>query len=239
MPGNAAINGLIALDGIQIIVTYESGPEIVLTPSGGNIEHGQSVTVTSNVVVPSSLSYAVVQGNYVIPLIPKIIPLINPDGTVNPNGGEVILQIPYPAPDDPDDPDVDPCTDGLGACPDCEDCLDPCLESLESQVCKECMEDCLDCLIEFFENISHSEECNESTREPPDVPVPITIIAYGPGFSGSVPLGNFVILVTKGSGIYQFVNGKTNDTLYSSTRDGTTYDVKIPNPFAKTGFFRS
>lgn len=65
-----------------------------------------------------------------------------------------------------------------------------------------------------------------------------SIVATGDGtqFSGSVPLGSLVILLTDHSGIYTLVPGKSNDTLYSSLRDGTTRDVKIPNPFIKTGF---
>lgn len=67
---------------------------------------------------------------------------------------------------------------------------------------------------------------------------PTDIMATGDGtqFSGSVSLGTLNILLTNASGIYTLVPGKTNDTLYSSLRDGTTRNVKIPNPFAKTGF---
>lgn len=63
-----------------------------------------------------------------------------------------------------------------------------------------------------------------------------TALGNGVQFSGSVTLGTLTILVTNGSGIYTLVLNKTDDTLYSSLRDGTTYDVKIPNPFIKTGF---
>jgi len=64
------------------------------------------------------------------------------------------------------------------------------------------------------------------------------IVATGNGvqFSGSVTLGTLDILLANASGIYTLVRGKTNDTLYSGARDGTTYDVKIPDPFAKTGY---
>lgn len=64
------------------------------------------------------------------------------------------------------------------------------------------------------------------------------IMATGDGtqFSGSVSLGSLIILLTDHSGIYTLVPGKSNDTLYSSLRDGTTKNVKIPNPFIKTGF---
>jgi hypothetical protein len=66
----------------------------------------------------------------------------------------------------------------------------------------------------------------------------IAIVATGNGvqFSGSVVLATLNILETDGSGIYVITPGKTNDTLYSSERDGTTRDVKIPNPLGKTGF---
>ncbi len=65
-----------------------------------------------------------------------------------------------------------------------------------------------------------------------------SVVATGDGFqfSGPVTLGGITILTTNASGIYVLTAGKTSDTLYSSLRDGTTYDVKIPDPFAKTGF---
>lgn len=56
-------------------------------------------------------------------------------------------------------------------------------------------------------------------------------------FSGSaVLLGSLTLLFEDTTGIYTFVNNKSNDTLYDGARDGTTNDVKIPDPFAKTGF---
>lgn len=64
----------------------------------------------------------------------------------------------------------------------------------------------------------------------------LVAIGNGTQFSGSIALAAYTILVTNGSGIYVLSLGKTNDTLYSSERDGTTVDVKIPDPFAKTGF---
>lgn len=66
----------------------------------------------------------------------------------------------------------------------------------------------------------------------------VSVVATGDGFqfSGPVSLGSITILTTNASGIYVLTSGKTSDTLYSSLRDGTTYDVKIPDPFAKTGF---
>jgi len=69
---------------------------------------------------------------------------------------------------------------------------------------------------------------------------PIFLIATeddtGTQFSGSVTLGVLNVLLTNASGIYTLVPGKTNDTLYKTARDGTTRDVRIPTPFAKTGF---
>jgi hypothetical protein len=45
--------------------------------------------------------------------------------------------------------------------------------------------------------------------------------------------------VAEASGIYELVDGKLTDTLYASARDGESYEVKIPNPNGKSGFFRS
>jgi hypothetical protein len=64
----------------------------------------------------------------------------------------------------------------------------------------------------------------------------ITATGNGVQFSGSVPLGSITILLTNASGIYTLTPGATHDTLYSSLRDGTTRNVKIPDPFAKTGY---
>lgn len=70
-----------------------------------------------------------------------------------------------------------------------------------------------------------------------DVPFYISGLGDGTQFSGSVVLGSLSILIENGSGIYRIISGKTNDTLYvNSAVDDTTADVKIPNPFAKTGF---
>ena len=66
----------------------------------------------------------------------------------------------------------------------------------------------------------------------------MSLTATGDGFqfSGPVVLGTMTVLLTNGSGIYRLVTGKRNDTYYRSQRDGTTIDIKIPNPTAKTGF---
>lgn len=58
-------------------------------------------------------------------------------------------------------------------------------------------------------------------------------------FSGSINLEVLEILYVDTSGVYQIVPGKTNDTLYSGDRDGTTVDVAIPKPFIRTGFVGS
>lgn len=65
-----------------------------------------------------------------------------------------------------------------------------------------------------------------------------TLTATGDGtqFSGSVALGTLTILLTNASGIYTLVPGKRQDTYYSSHRDGTTVDIKIPDPTGRTGF---
>lgn len=214
--GTGSFNVTVAINNFEVQVAY-TGPAITLSPQGGNVESGQSIVVTGNGV--QDLEYSALQGDNVIPLEPKK----NSNGTVT-------LTVPNPSDSN--------CVAALVDCPECEDCLDACTADLEGEDCQDCLQACLDCLAAVFESIDLAEECNESTHEPPGN-VPIIIICGGPPFSGSVPLGTFTILETNGSGVYQFQNGKTNDTLYSSTRDGTTYNVKIPNPFGKTGFFRS
>lgn len=220
MPGSASVDVVITLDNFQIIVTYQSGPEITVTPSGGPVENNQSIVVTSPTIDVAELEYAALIDDNVVPLTPKI----TPDG--------VILEVPSPA-----DPD---CLDCFADCPDCETCVDACANDLDSEACQDCMAECLDCLTECTESPEFAEACFESTAAPPGE-TPIVIICSSPGnqFDGSIILANFVILNFEGSGIYKLVPGKTNDTLYSSSRDGSTYDVKIPNPFGKTGFFRS
>lgn len=205
------------IENVQMQVTYSSGPDITLSPSGGDVEPGQSITVTGDNV--NILAYAALFGNQVIPIIPKII---GPD--------EVVLEVPSP--------DAD-CADCFDDCPECEDCFDACNEDLTGDACQACMQACLDCLVECLDDLEAGEDCQASADSPPDDEIPIVIICGGPRFTGSVPLGNFTILVARASGIYQLLDGKDSDTLYATARDGTTYDVKIPNPNAKTGFFRS
>lgn len=218
MSGSHSTSVGISLVNFRLIVTYQSGPiQYTLTPAGGNVGVGQTITVNG----PGAAGeiYAALQGTQVIPIIPKII-----------NGNEITLEIPtFPA---------DPCFDCLPECPDCETCFDACNEDLTGEDCVACMETCLECLTECLEDLQLAEECQESTQSPSNEPIPITIIR-GARFGGSVVLGNFIVVVANASGIYKFVTGKTNDTLYTADRDGTTYDVKIPNPGARTGFFRS
>lgn len=203
------------LTGIQVQVTYTDGTTTIgLSPAGGNVESGQIITVTG--ATPGLIFAAVIDD--------KIVPLpLSPDDT---------LEVPSPA-------DLD-CFNCFGDCPDCGTCADACNEDLDSAACKECMEACLECLGDCLDSEEFAEACHETTGKPPDE-TPMIIILANPrgGFEGSVPLGTFTILVANASGIYRLVDGKTNDTLYHSSRDGTTYDVKFPNPFGKTGFFRS
>lgn len=70
-------------------------------------------------------------------------------------------------------------------------------------------------------------------------PGTVNLIGIGNGvqFSGSVTLGTLTVLIENGSGVYEIVPGKTNDTIYTNSgTDATTTDVAIPNPFAETGF---
>ena len=53
-------------------------------------------------------------------------------------------------------------------------------------------------------------------------------------FSGAVSLGTLTVYVATGSGIYQIVLNKRNDTLYNRAT-GLTTDTAIPEPFGETG----
>lgn len=202
--------------GIRITVTYEGGG-MSMSPSSGNVEPGQSLTVTGPDA--DTLTYAAIIGDNVVPIIPKII---SPE--------EVLLEVPYPP--------SDPCFDCFGDCPECEDCATACGEDIDGEDCQACMENCLECLTNCLESLALSEACQQTTQSDPEVP-PVIVVVCGTQFGGTVTLGTLTVLVAEASGIYRFVDGKTNDTLYATARDGTTYDVKIPNPGAKTGFFRS
>lgn len=66
--------------------------------------------------------------------------------------------------------------------------------------------------------------------------IDIWIVGDGVIFSGSVLVGTLTLLLASASGIYRIDPNAGADTLYNRTVDGTTIDVKIPNPFVKTGF---
>lgn len=64
----------------------------------------------------------------------------------------------------------------------------------------------------------------------------VTVNVTSTQFSGSVELGKLItIFFLNATGIYTITAGKTNDTIYDNDNGGTI-DVKIPNPFFKTGF---
>lgn len=66
----------------------------------------------------------------------------------------------------------------------------------------------------------------------------VEFVGDGTQFSGSITIGQLLtIFFTDGTGIYKLVVNKRNDTLYIQDLDPVqTVDVKIPTPFAKTGF---
>lgn len=69
-------------------------------------------------------------------------------------------------------------------------------------------------------------------------PTTLTITITSTQFSGSVTLGTLItIYFTSGSGIYTFVTGKLNDTVYIEADLPNTVDIKIPDPGGRTGFF--
>lgn len=80
--------------------------------------------------------------------------------------------------------------------------------------------------------------------DPDEVPVPssppypegtLEGVGYG-GFNlGGTSLEDAVFIMNP-SGIYTLVEGKLHDTLYERMTGITTQDVKIPDPFVKTGF---
>lgn len=67
-------------------------------------------------------------------------------------------------------------------------------------------------------------------------PAIVHVVITSTQFTGSVDLGPLLtIFFTNATGIYTLTAGKTNDTIYDNDNGGTI-DVKIPNPFWKTGF---
>lgn len=192
-----------------------STPLWSISPPSGDVESGETLVVLG----PPAEEFIAVFDDKVVLLTPKVI-----------SETEVWLEVPYPP--------SGPCEAALDDCPNCQAAVIPCSEDITSEECQELMAACLACLVEEMEDIEAAEACNEAapTKTPPPT---VTIYVKGTQFSGSVPLGTFTIIESEGSGLYRFVMGKTNDTLYTAERDGTTYDVKIPNPGGKTGFFRS
>lgn len=188
-----------------------------ITPSDGNVEPGKILSI----VGPNAaeLTPAFIFEDKVVPVIPKII-----------NDEEIWIEVPHPP--------STACIAALDDCPVCETAVEPCTVDLGSEECQAAMAACLACLVAGLEGIEAAEACNAAA--PVETPPPtVTVVVSGSQFSGSVLLGTFTIIVAEGSGLYRFVMNKTNDTIYTAERDGTTYDVKIPNPGGKTGFFRS
>lgn len=207
--------------GIRIIVTYESGSEMHITTDptdGSNVKPGERIIVTDDdhELDLSEFSYAMIINDRVVPLEPQ----------ETDNEWEIYLEVPWP----PDDE----CAACWDACAICDSCGDPCDADLEGQDCTDCIAACLECITLCFESMGLAEECLDEGGEPGPA-----VLILGTQFSGSVRLGTFTILEAEASGIYRFVTGKTNDTIYTPARDGTTYDVRIPNPGGKTGLFRS
>lgn len=233
---SGSITGTVSVSNFNLTITYEEGPisGMTITPASGNVEPGQILVVTAtdptdpNTPDFEELTYAATTADgKVIPITPQFIDS-DEDGVID----QVWLEAPYPA--------TDPCFDCFPGCPECVEAFAPCDEDLTSDACQEAMQTCLDCLVDCLEDLQLGEECQQSSGSPPDTPVPVIIIASGgTQFSGSVVLGSFTILVANGSGLYRFTIGQTHDILYTADRDGTTYNVKIPNPGGKTGFFRS
>ena len=134
-------------------------------------------------------------------------------------------EVPYPP--------TDECLDCLDDCPECQDCATACAQDINSAACQECMQACLDCLTDCLEDLLDAEDCQDT------LPGSTVTVHGGRQFGGTVPLGTLTVITTEASGIYKFTIGKKNDTIYRAARDGTTYDVKIPNPGGQTGFFRA
>ncbi len=64
-----------------------------------------------------------------------------------------------------------------------------------------------------------------------------SIVVTSTQFSGSVTLGQLTTLFfTSATGIYRLVTNKRSDTLYLENDPPNTIDVKIPDPFWKSGY---
>lgn len=70
-----------------------------------------------------------------------------------------------------------------------------------------------------------------------NLPTVVQVQLTSAQFGGTVSKQLYTILFVSASGIYELVPGKTSDTLYIEEEPGETIDVKIPNPFGRTGYF--
>lgn len=228
--GSVSINFDYQINNFLMIVEYNDPSfNYTLNPPGGEVEPGQVITIEN---APPGLTYGILisPDDIIIPLkveTPKI-----PDGIGTDPNGDPFFEVPLPP--------TEECTGCLAECTECDDCFDLCSEDLDGEECIACLEACFNCLELCLENLDDAESCISSSHVPPEKPIVLIISSppNGKHFTGTVPLGNFTIIVARGSGLYRFVTEKRNDTLYSSSRDGSTYDVKIPDPGAKTGFIK-
>jgi len=84
-------------------------------------------------------------------------------------------------------------------------------------------------------------------RMPTDLGIPYggrRLMLTGTGnntfFVGEVALQNYNITLVEGSGLYKLTNNKRNDTYYDrGVTPVETVDLKIPDPYAKTGGFNA
>lgn len=216
-----AFSGTITLNNFRFLINYEDLP-VTMSPAGGqSVESGSRVTLTSDDIDMTGLVPGLVIGDKIV--------VLDPD-SVSPT--ELVFTIPEPA--------TPECLECFDDCPDCDDCITACEDDFDSAECQECLEECFDCLLECLDFEGLAEECLGAIPEDSD-PQPVTVVLNDPTgtqFSGTVPLGTLFVITANGSGIYRIVTNKTNDTIYSSVRDGSTYDTKIPNPKFKTGFVR-
>lgn len=68
----------------------------------------------------------------------------------------------------------------------------------------------------------------------------IAFVVDGVSFSGEVIMGTLTPILVDGSGIYTLSRGKRSDTYYDrSVTPVEEVEVKIPEPFIKTGFFNA
>lgn len=73
----------------------------------------------------------------------------------------------------------------------------------------------------------------------PGDPLSLSLVNLNTDGTGGIAIGSAapLVLSVDASGIYTLVKNKTHDTLYERQSGITSVDVKIPNPFAKTGYF--